>query len=116
MLFEDFLCGIVSFFENFIDFRVDQLIDLIAVYFITVNLTTEEHLLFSGAVVARAERIAHSKFADHRASNAGSTFNIVLRAGGDIIKDQLFSNASAHQTNQHTRQAFSALRVAVFFR
>jgi len=65
-----------------------------------VQFAAQERILVAGFVTDRTDLGAHAPVRDHAASDAGSAFQIVLRADGRFLVDDLFGGATAEQHNE----------------
>ena len=63
------------------------------------DFAAQEDLLFALAEAQRTQ-FAHAPLADHLASHVGGALDVVAGAGGDVVHEDLFGDAAAHQDGQ----------------
>ena len=73
----------------------------------------EEHLALVLAVDHRAQRVGHAVARDHVARDLGGALEVVRRAGGHLVHEELFGDAPAEQHRDHVQQVVAVHAVAV---
>ena len=76
------------------------------------DFAAEEDLLFLLAEGQRPES-AHAPLADHLARDFGGAFDVVARAGGDVVQENFLGGAAAHQHGELRFEKFLGVGVLV---
>ena len=82
------------------DLVVDRRGDLLGVVALCDHLAAQERLAVAGAELERAEPLAHAVLGDHAAGDRGGLLDVVGRAGGRLVEDQLLGGPAAEQHGQ----------------
>ena len=73
-----------------------------------------KHLVVIGTEFDRADIRTHSEFGHHLACCGSGLLDVIRRAGGGIVKDDLFGDTAAHRVGELVEQFVAADRVPVF--
>ena len=63
------------------------------------DFAAQEDLLFLLAEAQRTQ-FAHAPLANHLAGQIGGALDVVARAGGDVVHEDLFGDAAGHQNGE----------------
>ena len=83
---------------------VDQLHRVFAEHALAMNLAAQERIFVRDLVADRSQSFAHAPVRDHAARDTGGSFQVVFRAGGRFLVDQLFGGSAAQQDDQLVAQ------------
>ena len=115
IVFKQFCTACVSFIHNALDFGVNQSRGAFAEVLVLHPFAPDKDFFAGFADGQRAYGLAHAPFAHHLAGHARDALDVVGSAGGDIIKNKLFSHPAAQQHHKGIAQIRARIAVAVFF-
>src|SRR5699024_11392502 len=87
--------GLVGLVDDVADLAVDLGGGGLAVALALAEVTAQEGLLLGGAVDHGAQPLGEAVAGDHLAGDAGGLLQVVGRAGGNVVQDQLFGHTAA---------------------
>ncbi len=91
--------GLVGLVDDIPHFAVDLGGSGLAVALALADITAQEGLLLRRTVHHRAQPLGKAVACDHLAGDIGGLLQIVGRAGGDILQNELFGHAAAQAGN-----------------
>ena len=84
-----------SLVKNVLDFLVDKCGGLLGIALGLAEVTSDEDAVVGAVVLDGAKLFAHTVARHHIARNARRLLDIAGRAGGDIVKEELFGYSAA---------------------
>ena len=107
---------LVRLLDHAPDLVVDLARDLLGVVGLLAHLAAEERHVVVAPEHARAELLAHAEAHDHLLGDRGDLLEIVGRAGGDLVEDELLRGAPAERHRELLHQRRLRGQVAVLAR
>src|SRR3954471_13338429 len=116
VLDEDLPRLVVAALDQGLDLLVDLLGDVFGVVALVAHVAAEEDLTLALPETDRAEGVAHAVLHDHRAGDLRCLLDVVRRAGGRLVEDELLGGAPAERVGEHVHHLAARLGVLVLLR
>ena len=112
VLAEKLFAGLGSRVEDVLDLLVNHRGSLLGIALGLTEVATDEDAVAGGVVGNGAEPVTHAVFHHHVAGDGACLLDIAGRAGGDVVKEQLFRYSAAERHDDVFKHF--ALRLEVF--
>src|SRR5918994_6627983 len=116
VLLEDLASDAVLLIDDAADLGVDLLHGRFGHALVRGHRAAEEHFALVLAVHHGTELVGHAPLRHHAARDFRGALEVVRRAGGHLVHEQLFGDAAAEQHRDHAEQPVAVLAVAVLGR
>ena len=108
--------AIMGFLHQTRYFRINAACCLIGVILRVAVIASQEHFVVRLAKHLRSQLRAHAVLRHNRARNLSSAFQVVASARGNVVAENLFRNATAHEHRQLVKHLTQRVQHFIFLR